>query len=88
MPIQGPPSCEEYADRAIDCQKALEPRFNEMVEQKAELMDILEEATSVGWSREESLLALNELLGARAQAELEELETDEATEEARKKTSH
>lgn len=62
MPIKGPPSCEEYADRASDCRKAIEPRFNELVDQQADLFDILEEATAVGWSREEVTLALNGLL--------------------------
>ncbi|MRG58049.1 hypothetical protein GF108_21010 [Phyllobacterium sp. SYP-B3895] len=85
MPIQGPPSCEEYADRTIDCQKALEPRFREMLEQKAQLLDILEEATSVGWSREESLLALNELLAAQTKED-DALEGEE--EDSPKKNSH
>ena len=71
MPIQGPPSAEEYADRAFDCQMALEARFNELLEQQGDVLDILEEATSAGWSREEVALALNKLLAARALIEAE-----------------
>ncbi|RCW78516.1 hypothetical protein [Phyllobacterium bourgognense] len=85
MPIQGPPSCEEYADRAIDCQKALEPRFNELLNKQVEVLDVLDEATAAGWSREEAVLALDELFAARTKVD-DELE--EAMEQANKRTNN
>lgn len=68
MPINGPKVLFGYADRAMDCQCALEEDFELLVEA----------AENAGWSRREVLDALAELAAYGQAAEAENEETNRA----------
>ena len=49
------------------------PKFNELLEQHADPLEILEEVTAAGWSRQEVTLALKDVVAARVKAGADEL---------------
>lgn len=66
--IEPPKNQSEYPDRHIDCQEAMEPGFQAIVECMVE----------AGWNRGEVMKALRRLIGAdnMAQEETAKLETE------------
>ncbi|GLS35122.1 hypothetical protein GCM10010869_07100 [Mesorhizobium tianshanense] len=68
------PSCPaDHPDRGLQCQLALEPTFQELVERAAES----------GWSEDEIAYALLELAGARLKSNSANRETERAIDRAR-----
>lgn len=67
--IRGPKRGDIYPDRDIDCEEALEARFDELLETK-DVSAVLYEAIEAGWRVEEVKTAIRGLIAARAVSEL------------------
>jgi hypothetical protein len=67
--IRGPKRGDIYPDRDIDCEEALEARFDELLE-TGDVAAVLREALEAGWRLEEVRFAIRGLIAARAVSEL------------------
>lgn len=61
MAMNGPKSCEEYADRRRDLQMAMKARFDELID-NGDLSSLHDEAVEAGWSMQEVREAITALI--------------------------